>query len=129
LVQSICYVAAKFLPGGGDIRATLFPTISQYLKDLFISTQKSEFSILKALVILYTYADMPPSSQTVDTKGQNILPFWSLKALVEMHAQRLSLPRSVQDLQMEIASGSQSILETMAFQKYSYWLWLFTMAQ
>jgi hypothetical protein len=129
LVYSVCYVTAKFLPSGEDIRVALFPKVSEILKDCFISCQKSEFSTLKALIILYTYADLPPSSQNTDPQVQPELPFWPLKALVELHALDLSLHRSVEELQFEIRSGSSNVVETMAFQKYTYWLWLFTMSQ
>lgn len=129
LVYSVCYVTTRFLPGGQETRALLLPKISEILSSQFLSTQKSAFSTLKALVILYTYANLPPSTETKENLEQEDLPFWSLKSLLELHALRLSLHRSVQELEVEIASASPDIFETEAFQKYTYWLWLFTMSQ
>lgn len=126
LVYSVCYVVAKFLPGGTDIRTNLQPEISGSLQRLFMSNCKKSFSTLKALVILYTFTDLPPSSRNSDYDGSEDLPFWSVKTLVELFAQELSLHRSIEELQLEVTMGSEGIFESLAYQKYCYWLQTFS---
>lgn len=55
LVYCICYVTARFLSRGEHLREMLMPKILQILKGGL--HQNNEMSALKALIILYRYAD------------------------------------------------------------------------
>jgi hypothetical protein len=83
---------------------------------------------LKALIVLYAYADLPGSSLDTDSSSPYNIPLWPIKSLVEAYALRLSLHRSVQGLKSDMLSSTGNILESSNFQKYLYWLWLFTSA-
>jgi hypothetical protein len=133
LVYCICYVTARFLPGGKQLREMLMPKIAQIMKGNFTSGRNSanEMSTLKALAILYTYANVSsPSPQDSETTRHEDILFWPLKSLVEVYGLRLSLNRSLYDLQAEMRSErSKPITESTSYQKYTFWLHLFTMAK
>jgi hypothetical protein len=109
------------------------PKVAQILKGKFNSGrhQTNEMSTLKALIILYSYANTsPPSPQESETTRPEEILYWPLKSLVEVYALRLSLHRSVYDLQEELRSDmSNSIIESLSYQKYTIWLQLFVMSK
>jgi hypothetical protein len=111
----------------------LVPKISQILKGKFTAgrNQANELSTLKALLILYSYANVShPAAQESETSRPEELLHWPLKSLVEAYSLRLSLHRSVYDLQAELRSPSvDRLTETVVYQKYVIWLQLFIMAK
>lgn len=136
LVYCICYVTAGFLSGGKRLRELLKPTVSQILTGKFTSRRHPvvDISTLKGLVILYSYAGCssptPPSVSEIEKSQPESFLYWPLKSLVEVYGLRLSLHRSLYDLQAELQSGAAlPITETLSYQKYTLWLQLFTMAK
>jgi hypothetical protein len=111
----------------------LMPKITQILdgKDTSDRNQTNELSTLKALIILYSHATASPSTpRDSGTTHTESIPYWRLKSLVEVYALRLSLHKSVYDLQIDLQSErSKPITETTSYQKYTYWLQLFVMAK
>jgi hypothetical protein len=110
----------------------LMPKVAQILNGKLTSgrSQTNDLSTLKALIILYSYANCsPPSAHDAGiTRPEEIL-YWPLKSLVEVFALRLGLNRAAYDLQAELrVEKSNPITESTAYQKYTLWLQLFTMA-
>jgi hypothetical protein len=109
------------------------PKVSQILKGKFSTGrhQPNELSTLKALITLYNHAvASPPSPQESEKNRPEELLYWPLKSLVEVYALRLSLNRSVYDLQAELRSErSKQVINSPSYQKYIFWLQLFTMAK
>jgi len=66
-VYCICYVTARYLPGGREIREMLLPEISRFPREIFAPRregQPDDWVIFKGLIVLYAYADLTPPSQT-----------------------------------------------------------------
>jgi hypothetical protein len=93
--------------------------------------QLSELSTLKALVVLYSFANASaPSSQSSEMAKQDEILYWPLKSLVETYALQLSLHQAVYGLQSEIISKKGvSLVESASYQKYVFWLQLFTLSR
>jgi hypothetical protein len=131
-VYCICYVTARYLPGGKDIRELLLPEISQYPRRIFAATSETQLDDwinLKALIVLYAYSDLTPPSQTSKSVGDEFILYWPLKYAVEVLALRLTLHRSIQDLRSDLQAGSPLQPESIvSYRKYTVWLWLFNMA-
>jgi hypothetical protein len=133
LAYCVCYVTARFLPGGTDIQRMLLPKITQVLKGKFTrgSHQLNEISTLKALVILYFYANCSsPSPRASETSNPEEILYWPLKSLVEVYAFRLSLHKSVEDLKADLRSNKPTPISDMtSYRRYTFWLQIFIMAQ
>jgi len=124
LAHCVCYVTAKFLPGGKEIRDILLPKVVQFLRGKVLD----EISSLSALIALYAYADFPsPSSHSSEVSGLGSTLFWPVKSLVEMYALRFSLHTSIQGLRSELRSETP-IGDAISYRKYTFWLQLFVMA-
>ncbi|KFY80001.1 hypothetical protein V499_01081 [Pseudogymnoascus sp. VKM F-103] len=132
LAYSICYVTARFLPGGKAIQEILLPRLLQFLTRIVTSSgsRASEISTFKAVLILYVHANCSPStSQLAQQNRTGQILYWPLKSLMEVCASRLSLHSSIQDLKMELrATTSDTIVDSPSFQRYMYWLQLFIMS-
>lgn len=132
LVQCVCYVTARFLPGGRDIQRMLLPEVTELLKGNFTggSHQLNEISTLKALVILYFYANRSsPSLQDSETSRPEEILYWPLKSLIEVYAFRLSLHKSIEDFKAELQSNKSTPISEMAsYRRYTFWLQIFSMA-
>lgn len=92
------------------------------------TAQFDDWIILKALIVLYAYSELTPLSQTSKTVKETEISYWPLRSIVEVLALRLSLHRSVQDLRLDLQSGSEHIEDAPSYQRYTIWLWLFNMA-
>jgi|SRR6187402_74669 len=131
-VYCICYVTARYLPGGKELREMLLPEVIRVPKAA-LTTQVGgrpvdDLSTLKALFILYVYSDLTPPSQPSESSPKQDILFWPLKSVVEVYAVRLSLHRSVQDLKSELRSNPEGITTSKSYERYTYWLWLFSTA-
>lgn len=134
-VQCVCYVTARYLHGGKEIRESLLPEVAKIPKELFSHSrggrQLDQMITLKALIVLYSYADLtPPTEHNNEATGKDDILYWPLKSLIEVYGLRLNLHRSVQELKEELRSQSNvtGSLESLAYRRYTCWLWLFTMA-
>jgi len=131
-VYCICYVTARYLPGGKEIRERLLPEISRYPREIFAAVQEGQpddWVILKGLMVLYAYSDLTPPSQPPRSVGDKYILYWPLKYAVEVLALRLSLHRSIQYLRSDLQTSSTLRLESLSsYRNYTIWLWLFNMA-
>lgn len=132
LVYCICYVTARYLPGGNEIRDKLLPEVVKVPKGVLEmqsgNAHADELSTLKSLFILYLYADVTPPSGSLNVSACSEVQFWYLKSVIEVYAIRLGLHRSVQDLRAELRSRPQTVTETRTYQKYICWLFMFSCA-
>ncbi|KAH7410876.1 hypothetical protein BKA64DRAFT_662043 [Cadophora sp. MPI-SDFR-AT-0126] len=117
LVYCICFVTARYLPGGKEMRERLLPEVTKVPRGV-LSMQSGgphadELSSLKCLFILFLYADLTPPSPTIKT------------SVIEVYGTRLGLHRSLQDLKAEMRSNLEGITETRVYQKYICWLFMF----
>lgn len=127
---AMCYVTARYLPGGKEIREALLPEVARIPKDVYTAKlgtcHDDDLCLLKALIVISSYADLTPPSQAVRPSGKDSLSYWSIKSTAEMYGFRLSLHRSIQELKAELHTNlSANIYDTKAYQRYTYWLWLF----
>jgi hypothetical protein len=129
---AMCYVTARYLPGGKELREALLPEVSCIPKDVYTAkvgvNPEADLCLLKALVVLYSYADLNPPSQAARPSGKESLMYWSLKSAAEMYAFRLSLHRSIQELKLDLSNNSGNIYDTRSYQRYTYWLFLYNMS-
>jgi hypothetical protein len=131
-VNAICYVTARYLLGGQEIREKLLPEVSRIPKKIFLTqgggSQLDELCTFKALCVLCYYSDLTPLSEASQSTGKEDVLYWPLKSLAEIYGLRMSLHRSVQELKSELASKSTGIVESKSFQRYVYWIWLYCTA-
>lgn len=126
LANCVCFVAARFLPGGNAIREKLMPSISELLQQKFpmsLGGSDEELATLQAFAVLYVYRPATTLPQFED------LTHWRLKSIVEAYAIHLGCHRSVNELQNLIRSRAPDITTSKSYKRYVMWLWLFTMAQ
>ena len=124
-VYAICYVTARYLLGGQEIREKLLPEISRIPKKL---AQSDELCTFKALCVLCHYSDLTPISEASRDTGKEDVQYWPLKSLAEIYGLRMSLHRSVQEVKSELTSNPARIIESKSFTRYVYWLWLYDTA-
>ncbi|KAH9212446.1 hypothetical protein DL95DRAFT_391597 [Leptodontidium sp. 2 PMI_412] len=129
LVYCICFVTARYLPGGQETRDRLLSEVIKVPRGV-LSMQSGgphadELSTLKCLFILFLYSNLTPPSRSSNPSASSEIQFWHLKPVIEMYGTRLGLHRSVQDLRAEIRTNPEGIIETRAYQKYIYWLFMF----
>ncbi len=128
LVHCICYVTAKFLPGGTVIQEALYPNIFRIAEGKFPNDgkQNGNLSNVMALVILYCYADLSSPSLQVSQYQSKKIFFWPLKSVVELYALQSSLHNSIQELRTEIVSKrSGPIFDSVPYRRYVLWLQIF----
>ncbi|KAL2070631.1 hypothetical protein VTL71DRAFT_13657, partial [Oculimacula yallundae] len=129
-VYCICFVTAKYLPGGKEMRSRLLPEVTKIPRGVLSmesgGRQDDELSALKCLGVLFLYADLTPPSRSSDLSSNTEVSFWYLKFVIEMYGNRVGLHRSVQDLRAELRSNPEGITDSKAFQKYVCWLAMFS---
>ncbi|KAL3446166.1 hypothetical protein BJX65DRAFT_279609 [Aspergillus insuetus] len=129
----ICYVTAKFLPGGRELRRALMPEIRNMLitnSNMSDPAAFEDLAYMKILLVLFAYSKFnSPSSQTTLAVGDDIL-YWPLKSIVEMKALRLSLHNSLRDLRRSMSTNDPwpIVSASTAYTKYLISLQLFVMA-
>jgi hypothetical protein len=132
LVYCICYVTARYLPGGKAIREKLLPEVTKIPASVFPTQPEphmDEMSTLRALAVLICYSDMTPVSKSSENRRSEGMLYWYLKNVMEVLAIRHSLHRSIQDLRLDLRSGTKNITDTESFRRYNFWLWLFDSAE
>ncbi len=131
LVHCICFVTARFAPGGKQSRSKMVPIISAILSDKSFITKgdfDAEWTMLQALSVLYAYRQTPAPTTNIQSYQSEEVPQWPIKAFVESYATHLSVHRAVEGVKSAVRTGATNIPATRAYQKYIYWLWLFTMS-
>lgn len=126
LALCICYVAAKYVPGGDRMRSKLFPSNSAILHDRNFrpQTEDEKWTILQALSVLYAYRTTVTNEPSTQEKFSDI-SHRTIKAFVESHALHVCVHRSIAGLRTLIRTKKPNISSTLDFKLYMYWLWLF----
>lgn len=131
LVQCVCYVTARFVPGGSVITEKLFRPISDLLlgiSEARRSTASESLALLKGLIVLYAYAQAVPSAIKGSQAPAKDLLYWRIKTFTEAHALQLFLHRSIEGLRASINAKEPQISKSYCYKMYTYWLWLYTMS-
>lgn len=131
LVQCVCYVTARFVPGGNAIRDKLFRTIS----DLLLGTSETENStashslaVFQGLIVLYAYAQAVPAVIEGTQSPSKDLLYWRIKTSTEAYAIQLFIHRSIEGLRTAVAAQEPQISSSYCYKMYTYWIWLYTMS-
>jgi hypothetical protein len=127
LAYCICYVTSFFLPGGSSIGQALQKHISDFVLEKCMSipgTQQDDLRDLQAMMILYAYSK--PSS--AHSTPHHPIPASLLKNLVEGHAISAGFHRSFEGVKAAVKSIGTASTTTSAYKRYTYWLWLYTLA-
>ncbi|KIX99669.1 uncharacterized protein Z520_04304 [Fonsecaea multimorphosa CBS 102226] len=127
LAYCICYVTSFFLAGGIPTANVLRGLVSDFVLEKCtnpIGSSAENIQDFRALLILYAYARPSPAG----TATRHPIPTSVLKALVEGHAINIGIHRSVEGVKKDLISGRKDISRTIEYKKYTYWLWLYTMA-
>lgn len=131
LVQCVCYVTARFVPGGSAIRDKLFLLISDLLlgaSETQKPTASHSLALLQGLIVLYAYAQAVPTAIEGAQSPSKALLYWRIKAFTEAHATQLFLHRSIEGLKTAVAAQEPHISTSYCYKMYTYWLWLYTMS-
>lgn len=128
------FVASQFIPGCATVREQLLWHVQDFLRTTGAALEKDESIVwtqLQAYAILYAYrsaADVFNIPQVPESPQS--LNHWALKSSIEAFALRLGLHRSRDDLNASIRLGQDlaDVSGSSIFQRYVYWLWLFTMS-
>ena len=131
LVQCVCYVTARFVPGGSSIRDQLYGTVSELLlgsSDTQRSTPTQSLALLQALIVLYAYAQAVATTIEGPEAPSKDLLYWRIKTFTEAHAIRLFLHRSIEGLRTAVAAREPQIQASYCYKMYTYWLWLYAMS-
>jgi hypothetical protein len=131
LVQCICYVTARFVPGGSVIRDKLFRPISDLLlgiSETQRTTASHSLGFLQGLIVLYAYAQAVPTAIEGSQSPPKDLLYWRIKTSTEAHALQLFIHRSIEGLRAAVASQEPNISTSYCYKTYTYWLWLYAMS-
>ena len=128
LAHCICYVTARYIPGGDVTRAKLVPTITAILRDknFLPRGDDEEWTVLQALSVLYAYRPSGNGISTEETAFE--ISQWSIKGYIETYSLHLGVHRSISALKASVRTGQPNITSSIGFKKYIYWLWLFNMS-
>lgn len=102
-------------------------TLSNFILEKCTSTigaQDYDLNDLHAMMILHAYSRPSPNSPAIP----QAIPAPLLKALVEGYAINIGLHRSVEAVKLALKSHTVEIATMPEFKKYTYWLWMYTLA-
>lgn len=128
LAYCVCYVTARYVPGGEAARAKLLPVISAILQDKAFQPKSAEdeWTVLQALSVLYAYRTAVSTISSAE--GSLEISQRSIKAYIETYAVNLSVHRSISGVKAALRAEDPDVMKTVAFKKYIFWLWLFNMS-
>ncbi|KAK0118377.1 hypothetical protein ONS95_012666 [Cadophora gregata] len=128
LAYCICYVTARYVPGGESARSKLLPVVSSILQERVFEPKNTEdeWTMLQALSVLYAYRTAVWNGSSSD--GPLEISQRSIKTHVEMYALKLCVHRSISGVKASLRAEDPEIMNTIAFKKYIFWLWLFNMS-
>lgn len=129
LALCICYVTARYVPGGDRTRSRLLPSISAILQDRTFrpQTDDEKWTMLQALSVLYAYRTTVTNEPSAQENVADI-SHRTIKAFVESYAMHVCVHRSIAGLRASIRANKLNIASTFDFKLYIYWLWLFNMS-
>lgn len=131
LARSVCYVTSTFLPEAASTIDALYPTILHFLQNVIIDpggSRDDELANLQCLMLLFSFAKAVPGLRGHSSETRHLFPAPMLKGLTESYAIHLDLHRAVEDVKKAIRLAPQAVVTSDAYKRYTYWLWLFTMA-
>jgi hypothetical protein len=131
LVQCVCYVTARFVPGGSAIRDKLFRPISDLLlgiSETQTSTASQSLALLQGFIVLYAYAPAVPAATAGSQSHSKELLYWRIKTFTEAHAIQLFIHPAIEGLRAAVAAHDSLISSSYCYKMYTYWLWLYTMS-
>ncbi|KAH7391618.1 hypothetical protein BKA64DRAFT_110100 [Cadophora sp. MPI-SDFR-AT-0126] len=128
LAYCICYVTAKYVPGGESARSKLLPVVSAILQGRAFqpNNAEDEWAMLQGLSVLYAYRTAVSNGSSSDSSLE--ISQRSIKAHIETYALQLSVHRSISGVKASLRAEDPEIMKTMSFRKYIFWLWLFNMS-
>ena len=131
LIECICYVTARFVPGGNIIRCKLFKPISDLLlgfSESQVSTPSHSLALFQGFIILYAYAQaVPPTNEGSNTPSNDLL-YWRIKSFTETHGIQLFIHRAIEGVRAAIAAQESQISSSYCYKMYTYWLYMYTMS-
>ncbi|PVH73242.1 hypothetical protein DL98DRAFT_538490 [Cadophora sp. DSE1049] len=119
LAYCICYVTARYVPGGESARSKLLPVVSAILQDKAFQPRNTEdeWAMLQALSVLYAYRTAVSNGSSSD--GSLEISQRSIKAHIETYALKLSVHRSISGVKASLRAEDPEIMKTMAFRNHS----------
>nr|POE50140.1 hypothetical protein CFP56_71603 [Quercus suber] len=133
LAVCIAFVSARLVPGYQQVRTALMPRVMSIIDSAHGLTpvdEDEQWTLLQTIGVLYAYStssDMDHKTSGVASSGA--LAPHALKALLETLAVRLGIHQSLQSWQIARKGHGSDPSKTIAFRKYIFWLWLYTMSQ
>lgn len=127
----MAFVASRFAPGRSSWRTQLIPHVLKVIEmrsGIQKLPEEKQWMIMKSLAILYTWASPLGLERISDDDAINAqLSHTELKSATETTALNIMLHRAAEEVMKSLHAG-RSVSDSLALQKYLYWLWLFTTA-
>ncbi|KAL7932820.1 hypothetical protein V8C35DRAFT_64267 [Trichoderma chlorosporum] len=130
LLYSICYVTARYLPGGLSTVRMVYPYILRFVQDISAGVsllETANVTSFRALMVLYAFSEVAlPNIESPHCPY--MLPTQLLKTATEMYGNQLGLHRSIEGARAMLSLPPSQWLASASYKRYTYWLWLFTMS-
>lgn len=130
LVHSICYVTARYLPGGLSTVQSVYPLVLRFVQERFAGASwsgKASIGHFRALVVLYAFSEAAHSS-VHSPHSPYMLPAQLIKTVTEIYETQLGLHRSIDGIRAILSLPRNELVLNIGYKRYTYWLWLFTMS-
>ncbi|KAL7964100.1 hypothetical protein HDV63DRAFT_398890 [Trichoderma sp. SZMC 28014] len=130
LVHSICYVTARYLPGGLSTVQSVYPLVLRFVQERFAGASwsgKANIGHFRALVVLYAFSEAAHSN-VQSPHSPYMLPAQLIKTATEMYGTQLGLHRSIDGIRAILSLPGDELVSNVSYKRYTYWLWLFTMS-
>ncbi|KAL7916851.1 hypothetical protein GGI35DRAFT_434116 [Trichoderma velutinum] len=129
LIHSICYVTARYLPGGLSTVRLVYPQVLKFVHKSIGASWPGTANIasFRALMVLYAFSEVAlPNIES--PHSPYILPTQLLKTVTEIYGTQLGLHRSIDGARAMLSLPHNQWLSSASYKRYTYWLWLFTMS-
>ncbi|KAK0763389.1 hypothetical protein N5P37_002766 [Trichoderma harzianum] len=130
LIHAICYVTARYLPGGLSTVRLIYPKVLKFVQDKSAGSVwpgTADITSFRALVVLYAFSEIAlPNIES--PHSPYILPTQLLKTVTEIYGTQLGLHRSIDGARAMLSLPHDQWLSSASYKRYTYWLWLFTMS-
>ncbi|KAL6835602.1 hypothetical protein J3E69DRAFT_372913 [Trichoderma sp. SZMC 28015] len=130
LIHAICYVTARYLPGGLSTVRLIYPKVLKFVQDKSAGAMwpgTADITSFRALVVLYAFSEIAlPNIE--NPHSPYMLPTQLLKTVTEIYGTQLGLHRSIDGARAMLSLPHHQWLSSASYKRYTYWLWLFTMS-
>ncbi|KAL6691175.1 hypothetical protein J3F84DRAFT_387037 [Trichoderma pleuroticola] len=130
LIHAICYVTARYLPGGLSTVRLVYPKVLKFVQDKSAGAvwpRTADIVSFRALVVLYAFSEIAlPNIES--PHSPYILPTQLLKTVTEIYGTQLGLHRSIDGARAMLSLPHDQWQSSASYKRYTYWLWLFTMS-